>query len=112
MQGVGFTRLQRDRFHLVYHRRLVRFWRFVHNLHINRVAQAFSVSHRQAEHQSLVGRRGCNVKGRFRFGAVGDSDRWARNLSPFIGNRITIWIAGSRTIERNGRRARDVLVSR
>ena len=112
MHNIGFTRLQRHRFHWVHNRCLVSLRRLVNNLHVNRVAQAFGVGNRQAEHHGLIAGRSRNVEGRFRFGAVGQGDRWARNLSPFVDNRIAVWIAGRRTIERNGCRARNVLVCR
>ena len=112
VQSIGFSCLQRHCLHCVHDWRLVSFWRFIHNLHINGVAQAFSIRNRQAEHHGLIAGRCRNVEGGFRFGAVGESYRWARNLGPFVGNRIAVWIAGSRTIKRDGCRARDVLIRR
>ena len=111
MQRVALARFQRHGFHLVHDRRLVCFRRFVHDLDVSGAAQPFRISDRQAERQSLVTGDSGNVEGRFRFGAVGEGHRRARDLRPLVGNGIAIRIGRSRAIQGHRRRTGYALVS-
>ena len=104
MQGIGFTRLQRDAFHRVDHRCLVRFRCFVHDLNINGVRQAFRIFHRQAEGERLVLSHCRRAEGGFGFRAVGKGHGWTGNLGPLIGNGVAVRIARRRAIKGDGNR--------
>ena len=112
VQGVGLTGFQSDVLHLVNHRGLVGFRRFVHNLYVSGAAQTFWIGHGQTECQGLVAGHSANGEGRLRFGAVGQGNAWARDLGPFVGQRIAIRIGGGRAIQSHGRRAGHGLIRR